>query len=113
MLAGLTAVLAGAGAVGLGTGSIDFGAPVMSRLPWHNVVLAAVALGVVVAVPMTVVAILAGRARRGYGPVAVLAGAMLVGWIILEIVIIREFSWLQPVFAAIGLLVVVLGRRVS
>ena len=40
-----------------------------------------------------------------------LAGTALVGWILLEIALIRTFAWLQPVCGGYGLLVAALGWR--
>jgi len=102
-LAGLTAVSAMAGAVGLATGAVDLGADAADRLPRRSLPFAAVALAVVVGLPMAVAAFLAGRGHPGRGIAAVLAGVLLVGWILVEVAIIRELSWLQVLFAAVGL----------
>jgi hypothetical protein len=52
-----------------------------------------------------------------YGPtLSVAAGALLVGWIIAQVLIIVPdggFSWLQPTMFAAGLLVAALGWRLG
>ena len=48
--------------------------------------------------------------HRHAADVALAAGLVLLGWIAVEITII-PFSWLQPVYAALGFLVVVLAVR--
>jgi hypothetical protein len=111
MTTGIVAVAAFAGAVGLATGSLDPGPVVTARLPWHSGALAGLALAVVVALPMTVAALLAARDRPGHGRAAVIAGALLAGWIVVEIAVIREFSWLQAVFALAAVVVMVVGRH--
>ena len=111
MLSGCTAILAVGGAIGLATGGMPLDQPAMSRMPWHSTAVAAVALLLVVAVPMTVSAALAHRDHPMWGRSAVLAGALLVGWIAVEIAIIRELSWLQAIFAVIGVVVLWLGLR--
>lgn len=111
MITGVTTVAAVAGAVGLATGTVDLGDTVVSRLPWHSEPFAALALAVVVAVPMGAAAFLSGQDRPHQGTVSLAAGALLVGWIGVEAAVIRTFSWLQVVFVVVGLVVLVLGRR--
>jgi hypothetical protein len=38
------------------------------------------------------------------------AGLLLVGWIAVQLPVIRTFSWLQPICALLGLAVLVLGK---
>jgi hypothetical protein len=65
----------------------------------------------VVAVPMTAAAT-AAVMRVPRGPDAlVVAGLLLVGWIAVQVPVVRVFSWLQPVCLAAGALVVLLGWR--
>ncbi|GAA1258732.1 hypothetical protein GCM10009657_37380 [Oryzihumus leptocrescens] len=105
------AVGAAAGTVGLWAGSIDFGEEITARLPWGSTLLAGTALLVVVALPMTLAAVAAWRGSPRAPELLLLAGLLLVGWIVVEVAFIRSFSWLQPVCAVWGALVAVLGRR--
>ncbi|HEX5294165.1 MAG TPA: hypothetical protein VFX25_35265 [Streptosporangiaceae bacterium] len=61
ILAGLLALSAGLGALGLATGFLDLGRQLTARLPLHSPVLGSIALMVVVALPCAVLAWLAGR----------------------------------------------------
>lgn len=101
-LTGLIAVSAYAGAVALATGMTGLGTVVEERLPFGSPVFAGVALALIVAVPMTV----ATRQAAIGGPrttnAAITAGVLLVGWIVIELAVIRTFSWLQPTLAAAG-----------
>lgn len=108
LLTGLTAVSATAGAIGLATGASDPGDVVTARLPWHSVLFAGLALLAVVAVPMAVASFLTARDRDIHPVAAAVAGALLVGWIAVEIAVIREFNWLQVVFALVGIAVLAL-----
>lgn len=110
-LAAVMAVGAAAGALGLWGGSIDFGDEITARLPWGSTVLAGTALLVVVAVPMAVAASAAWRGDPRAPRLLLVAGLLLVGWIVVEVAFIRSFSWLQPVCATWGALVAVLGLR--
>ena len=104
------AVLAWAGAVGLAVGGIDLGADVEDRLPGHSPVLAAVALGVVVAVPMTWAGLRGTGPGREPGDRVALAAVLLVGWICVQLVLIRTFHPLQVVCIAYGLALLVWTR---
>lgn len=111
--AGTMAVAGYAGAVGLLGGGIDFGPAITGRLPWHSPVVAGMALLAVVAAPMTVAAAAAWGGHRWAGPTGVVAGAALVGWIVVEVAVIRTYSWMQPFCAGYGLLVAALGGRAA
>jgi hypothetical protein len=91
------ALAAAAGVVGLAGGGIDFGPSITARLPWHSPAVAAAALGTVVAVPMAATAVAGWRRSRRTAEVAGIAGLALIGWIVVEVAVIRTFSWLQPV----------------
>ena len=103
------AAAACAGGIGLAGGSIDLGTAISQRLPLHSPVLGGVALLAVVALPMTAAAVAAWRGITRAPEIVTLAGLALIGWIVVEIAFIRTFAWLQPVCAAYGVLMVVLG----
>jgi hypothetical protein len=79
------------------------------RLPLHSTVFAGVALAVVVGAPMTLVAVLGWRRHARTGEAGALAGLLLIGWIAVEVAVVREFSPLQPICAAAGLGLILLG----
>lgn len=106
----LVAVSAFGGAVGLTVGSIDLGMSVAHRLPMESPTLGGVALAAV-GLPMSLAALEEWRATGLADVISVAAGTMLVGWIVVELVTIRTFSWLQPVFALGGVAVAVTGWR--
>ncbi|WP_235999261.1 hypothetical protein [Qaidamihabitans albus] len=97
--------------MGLAFGDIDLGAEIMARLPFGSAVFAGVALALVVAVPMTVAAYLCATGHRHAPLSAIVAGAALVGWIAVQIGVVRSYSWLQPVSAFAGLVVMLAGLR--
>ena len=109
--AGLVAFSAWAGAAGLVLGFLDLGAEATNRLPFDSPVLGGIALIMTVAVPMTVVAIMAWRGDPRTGPVTVLAGILQVWWIIVELAFIRIVSFFHPIYLAIGVAFIVAGRR--
>ncbi len=110
MLAGFVAVSAFGGAAGLISGWLRLGAPMTARLPLHSPVFAGLALACVVAVPASVVAVLAWRGHPRDRDAAVLAGVLLTGWIIVEVAVVRQFSPLQVVYGLAGIGLIVSGN---
>ncbi|GLY49823.1 hypothetical protein [Lentzea sp. NBRC 102530] len=104
-LSAVVALGAWAGACLLLIGAIDFGRDVTSRLPFHSAVFAAIALLFVVAVPMTLTAWLCARSSTWWRLAGASAGAMLIGWILVQLALIQTFSWLQPLMAVAGVVV--------
>lgn len=111
LFTGLVAISAWAGAAGLAFGLIDLGTTIDERLPFHSPVFAAIALAALVAAPMTITSWLSYRARPQWRTAGVVAGTMLFGWIVVQLVLIQTFSWLQPVMAGIGLAVTITALR--
>ncbi len=99
------------GAIAILTGTIDFGSVITGRFPFGSPVFAAVALAAIVGIPMTVTTWCAVIGHRWTQQAAFVSGALLVGWIAVQMVIIQTFSWLQPTMVLSGLLVI--GLRVA
>jgi hypothetical protein len=109
---GAMAVAAVAGAVGLVGGGIDFGEVdelIRDRIPWQNPVVAGLALGGAVAVPMGTAALMAWRGAAKADVAALVAGAALICWIVGEVALLRVYSWMQPACLGYGLLVAGMG----
>jgi hypothetical protein len=109
----LNAVAALGGAGGLASGAIGIGTQLEARLPWQSPMLGGVALLLAVAVPNAMLARLAWRGDRRTGPAAVATGALLVVWILVELAFLRELSFFHPLYVAVGLVLVRLGRRAA
>jgi hypothetical protein len=109
--AAFVAISAFGGTLGLITGTLDMGHKLNQRLPLHSPVLGGVALALLVGVPASAVALLAGRGDTRAGRASVAAGVLLVGWILVELAFIREISFLQFFYAGAGVVFVVIGRR--
>jgi hypothetical protein len=107
--AAFVAAAAWFGAVGLVSGLLPVERSLAARLPLHSTVFAGVALAVVVGAPMTLVTVLGWRGHARTGETGTLAGLLLVGWIAVEAAVVREFSPLQPICAAAGVGLIVLG----
>ncbi|MBF6137387.1 hypothetical protein IU501_30905 [Nocardia otitidiscaviarum] len=109
LLSGFVAIWAVAGAVGLAGGGIDLGQTIVRRFPFESPVFAALALALVVAVPMAVTSWSAAHGERRAPTVAIASGGLLIGWIVVQIAVIRTFSILQPVCVLFGIAIVILG----
>jgi hypothetical protein len=105
------AISAYGGAAGLITGWLRPSSSMTARLPLHSPVFAGIALACVVAVPATVVAVLAWRRHPRDRDAAAVAGVLLVGWIVVELAVVRQFSALQVVYGLAGLGLIVSGSR--
>ncbi|MFD7659668.1 hypothetical protein ACFV4N_37320 [Actinosynnema sp. NPDC059797] len=109
-VAGFVALNAIAGSIGFLGGGIDMGPAITARFPWHSPVVAGISLLLAIGVPMTAVVVLALRRDRRWSGAAVIAGLLLITWIVVQVVVIRTFSWMQPVSVLAGLIVLVAGR---
>lgn len=58
------------------------------------------------------IALLAGISNlAGAGRRTLTAGILLTGWIIVQVIMIRQFSWLQLIFTGIGIFQVIYGVK--
>jgi hypothetical protein len=80
-------------------------------MPFHSTVLGGIALGVVVAAPATRTALFGLRRDRRAAAAATVTGVLLIGWILVETTVIREFSVLQPLCALAGAMLALSGDR--
>ena len=75
--------------------------------------LGGIALAAVVAMPFTVVALLAWRGDDRTDAAAMIAGALLIGWIIVQLALLRAPSVLQAIYVAVGVAFFLYGRHQS
>lgn len=110
--AAFNAFAAWAGAVALVAGGIDFGEAIDDRLPFDSLVLAGICLGAVVGVPLTALAWSAWTGGPRTDDLALVAGLALIGWIVVQVAVIRAFSFFQPAYLAVGTFFIIASRRV-
>ncbi len=101
-----------AGVVGLTLGGIEFGDTLDARLPFESLVLAAVGLALIVAVPMTLLAWWAWTGNPRTLTLAFLVGIAVIGWIALQVIVLRAVSLFQPVDLAVGVWFIAESERV-
>jgi pimeloyl-ACP methyl ester carboxylesterase len=111
--AGVNAAAAWGGAIGLVVGPLSFGDDLDARLPFDSLVLAGIALGLVVALPLSGLAVMAWIGDPRTDVVATIVGAVLIAWIALQVVVLHAFSWFHPIYLTIGATFLVLGGRVG
>jgi hypothetical protein len=98
------------GAMGLATGFLALPRSLEERLPFASPFIGGAALAVLVAIPATVLMLMAWRGHRWSLYAAVSDGLLLIGWIVVEVAFLREFSLLHAVYLAVGASLVVWGR---
>jgi hypothetical protein len=112
VLAFVNAAAALGGAVGLATGTLSLGSELDSRLPFASPVLGGIALAVIVALPLAWVGVLAWQGDERTDLALVGVGILLIGWIVVQVLFLRELSFFHPFYVAVGVLFVWLGRGV-
>jgi uncharacterized protein len=110
--AAINGLAAWGGAVALISGATDFGRTVNHRLPFESPVLAGFALAFVVAIPLTMLAWSAWNAASRTGDIALIVGLMLIGWILVQLVVLRAFSLFQPTYLCVGVSFIAASHRV-
>lgn len=100
------------GAVGLVSGWLSLGDRLNERLPFGSPVLGGLALLVLIAVPYTVLMRQAWRGDGSTGATSIVVGATTIAWIAVQLAFLRELSFFQPLYAAIGVGFVVAGVRI-
>jgi hypothetical protein len=109
--AALIAASAYFGAIGMISGLLAVPDSLAGRLPFDSPVFGGIALALVVALPCTALADLAWRQHPRTFDAATLAGLALIGWIVIEVGIVHQFSMLQVAFATAGLGLVLVGNH--
>ena len=77
--------------------------------PFRSWTLPGVLLLLVVGLPMAVAVVLELRRSGWAGVASVVAGAALIGWIAVELLVMQKFNVLQPVMLLVGLAVLMLA----
>lgn len=113
VFAAVIALSAYAGAAGLVTGWLTLDEVVAARLPFGSPVLGGLALALIVGAPNTWLAWLAWHGDPRADAVAFLSGVSLIGWILVQLAFIREFSFFHPTYLAVGAILILVGRRGS
>lgn len=106
LLIAANAIYGGLGLIGSGMGMpLEW----LQGTPFDSWVLPGVALLVVIAAPMTIAAAAEiTRATWAYR-MSLAAGALQIGWIVAQVLVLRRYFFLQPVLFVLGALVILLA----
>ncbi len=110
VFAAVNAIAAWGGALGLITGFLDLG-EIEQHLPFESPVLGGIALAVVVACPLTLLTWSAWTGSDSTGTVALVTGVLIIGWIVVQVLVIRTFSPFQPAYLVVGGVLIALSGR--
>jgi hypothetical protein len=108
----LVAVNALYGGIGLIVNGMGMPPDWLAGTPFGSWAIPGVLLILLVAAPMAGAAIVELAGGRRAGQLSMIAGAVLVGWIVAQVVILRHYFILQPILFAVGVLIVALARLV-
>jgi hypothetical protein len=111
VFAAVIAASAWGGAAGLVVGFLTLGPVVESRLPLQSPVIGGLALAVIVAVPMTILAMMAWQGDGRTGDAAIVCGVLQIGWIVVELLFIWELSFFHPLYLLVGAALIMIGLR--
>lgn len=101
------AVSAVVGAIGLVVGFMNIPLSVLQGTPFADFTVPALLLGIVVGGSALAAAAIAVFGPRRYETLASAgAGCIAVGWMIVEVALIGLGSWLQPLYLAVGLVII-------
>jgi hypothetical protein len=109
VLAGLVALATAACAAALIGGHVDLGPASVERLMARSAASAGWAMILVVVLPLVIAAVAGWRGSPRTGDLAALAGATVIGAGLVQLHVLRTFSWLQPTALVCGIALVVLG----
>lgn len=111
IVSGITAAAAwyGSGYLAFGSAETGMGVEAPSILPGGDWVFGGVALALIVAVPMTAATVLLVLGRDIGVDAAVGSAALLMIWLVVQMLILGLGSWLQPAYLAVGMSVFTLG----
>jgi hypothetical protein len=113
LMAGLAVLIAAASAFGgirLIHDGLGMPAGYLTATPFSSWELPGLALLIGVAVPQLAAAILIAAGHRWAVPASYLAGAALVAWILVQLLVMQRYFFLQPVIAALGIAELALAR---
>lgn len=106
LLVTLNAIYGGVGLIVNGMGMPDSW---LQRTPFDSWLLPGLALLVTVALPQGVGAVVALRRHPRAATVGLVVGVALVLWILVQLLVLRRYFFLQPVIAGLGVLEVALA----
>jgi hypothetical protein len=109
-LAVLIAAASAFGGIRLIHDGLGMPADYLSATPFSSWALPGLALLTGVAVPQLAAAVLIAAGHRWALPAGYLAGAALVAWILVQLLVMQRYFFLQPVIAALGFAELVLAR---
>ena len=113
LIAGLAVLIAAASAFGgirLIHGGLGMPAGYLTATPFSSWALPGLALLISVAVPQLAAAVLIAAGHRWALPASYLAGAALVAWILVQLLVMQRYFFLQPVIAILGIAELALAR---
>jgi hypothetical protein len=80
---------------------------------FNNFLIPGIILFTAIGLLSIVTAIFAIKKARLYPLFIFIEGCLLTGWIVVQIMLVKDFNWLHFTFLAVGLLLIFLGRKIK
>ncbi len=97
------------GGVVLAAGAGGLPGSVLARTPFTSWLLPGLALLALVGLPMLVAGVAVVTGSRYAGTLSIVAGVLLVGWLVTQVVVLGSWSVLQPAMFVVALAIIVLA----
>jgi hypothetical protein len=112
LVTGLNALAAGYGFVADPSGKgLGMTTDYLRFSPFDSFLIPGIILFCFIGVFSTISAIMAIKRKRLYPVFTLVEGCMLNGWIIVQVILLRDFNWLHFSFLTVGLLLIFFGRK--
>lgn len=79
--------------------------------PFKDYLIPGIMLFTAIGILSTAIAIIAIQKLKYYPVLVAFQGCILTGWIIIQVIFVRDFNWLHLTFLVIGVLLIFLGQK--
>lgn len=112
LITGLNALATGYGFMADPTGQVlGMTTEYLQFSPFETFLIPGIILFCVMGVFSTVAAIMAIKQKKCYPVLTIVEGCFLTGWIVIQIMMVRDFNWLHGTFLGVGLILILFGKK--
>lgn len=115
IITSLNALAAGFSMIAEPTGK-DLGMTVdtiLQHSPFHSFLIPGIALFSTIGIGIIITLIAFRKKWNNYNLVVLAQGAIITGWIVIQVIFLRQFNWMHAVIGSIGLYTIVWGYMLT
>lgn len=86
---------------------------VLQHSPFHSFLIPGIVLFSTIGIGIIVTLTALLRKWKNNGLIVLAQGAIITGWIVIQVILLREFNWMHAVIGSIGLYTLVWGFKLS